>query len=438
MKQGVIVLLVVLGVILGTIWSSSIKRVQVMEVTGPKMYLDQMFGAVTKTAGIEYSMAPAYKTKVATKMLLDIYEPVGDSRVNRPALILIHGGGFATGNRGIYDEEKNGGLFGWGKYFAERGYVVFSVDYRLGDKMYKLDDPDLKAVIKMSTSDILSSIRYVRLNAAKYRVEPNRIAVGGNSAGAILALYSAYHQGPSGDNIGNLGPSDTVSAVISLSGTLGLEDLNLINSSSAPAVMFAGQTDQTVPYAWSEAVKNKLNDSGVRVDWYSYPGVGHVVAGYLQVAPDVAKFLYEVMRLDTSVATPKPSLTPSPEAISLASPSKLPVESPRVVASPIASLRASATPSLDQAVDPSLIPSASPSMPPSSLPSSKSVAKIRVEPSIVPSPVEVALERLPPEDFVWSPGNAVEAKVESNALQIATKQNILVIMWEKIISLFEN
>ena len=387
------------------------KVATIMEIGGSRRYLDPQFGGVSKTPNIVYRSAPAYKTNAPTSLSLDLYQPIGDTRTGRPALVLVHGGGFATGNKGIYDEAKNGGLFGWGKYFAERGYVVFSVDYRLGDKFLKLDDPELEKVVEMATSDVVESIRYIKENAEKYRVDPNKIAVGGNSAGAVLALYSAY----------NPGSGEKVAASIALAGTIGPDHLERIVAGAPPAIMFAGTDDRTVPYTWSMAVKDKLKAVGSRVDWYSYPGVGHEVAGYTQVAPQIASFLYEVMKLDRVELSPEPASHLEANKVASPIPSPSPTPSPSLNPSP------SPSPGVIASVAPSVKPSVGAPVKPSKKPT------VKIQPS--PSPI-IVLERMAPEDFVWH-GAPESPVIESNAGEIEqSKQGVLGRLWTAIKKLF--
>lgn len=411
MQRWIVILLLVCGAGFGAIWFYPQERGQIMEIGGPKMYLDKMFSDIVKTTGVIYSTAPGYKTKILTQLVLDVYAPSGDIRQSRPAIVLYPGGGFSAGDRGIYGDAG----FGWGRYFAERGYVVFAVNYRLGERFLKLDDPELEKLVEMATSDALSSVRWVRLNAEKYRVDPGRIVVGGQSAGAVLALYTAYHVGESGDNVDNLGPSDRVSAVVSLAGTLSKKHLGQIGESSPPAIMFAGQDDDTVPYSWSLAVKDKLKEVGVRVDWYSYKGVAHEVAGYKQVAPKVADFLYEIMQLD------QPSVTPSPILVLAPSPTWAP--SPTVI--PVV---------VTQVASPSYTPLPTPPIP-SKLPVKLLSPKPTVKPSPLASPVvevERELVRMTPADFVWQSGKIVEPIVESNYLQEIPQLNTWQFFWQRL------
>lgn len=94
---------------------------------------------------------------------------------NRPALVLFHGGGWATGRPRHFERQA--------RHFASRGFAVFLPEYRLkrehGTSPYE------------SVKDAKSAIRWVRQNSAKFAIDPDRIAVGGGSAGGHIAIMAA-------------------------------------------------------------------------------------------------------------------------------------------------------------------------------------------------------------------------------------------------------
>jgi acetyl esterase/lipase len=108
-----------------------------------------------------------------TKLIGDLYAPKG--RDKAPVLVAVHGGGWQVGTRKSYAH--------WGPYLAENGYAVFSIDYRLskpGAKTYPAAVYDVKA-----------AVQYVRAKAADLGVDPERIAMIGDSAGGHLAALVA-------------------------------------------------------------------------------------------------------------------------------------------------------------------------------------------------------------------------------------------------------
>ncbi len=111
---------------------------------------------------------------------LDVYRPLlapGDGGKLYPAVIVIHGGSWAHGDKGGYFAPHN-------RYLASQGYVVFDVQYRFTT----LD----QALWPTQLDDIRAAIRWVKAHAAGFNIDPDRLALLGRSAGAQLALQAAY------------------------------------------------------------------------------------------------------------------------------------------------------------------------------------------------------------------------------------------------------
>jgi acetyl esterase/lipase len=126
---------------------------------------------------------------------------VGDSYLPasgglHPALLFIHGGGFARGSKAGYGNT-------WGPYLAARGYVVFAIDYRLSKPTV--------TTWPQALLDCKAAVQYLRGNASKLGIDPDRIGVGGDSAGASLAALVAVTQ--DFPRFANLYPMDAYSSV---------------------------------------------------------------------------------------------------------------------------------------------------------------------------------------------------------------------------------
>jgi len=104
---------------------------------------------------------------------LDLYEPAKKAGA-RPAVIVVHGGAWFQGDKADYAL----GLHNY--WLAAQGYVVFDIQYRLGQEW------------PAPLADVKCAIRWAKLNAARYGVDPDRIALLGRSAGGHLALLAAY------------------------------------------------------------------------------------------------------------------------------------------------------------------------------------------------------------------------------------------------------
>jgi acetyl esterase/lipase len=102
------------------------------------------------------------------KWRLDLAMPKARSDQPRPAIVFIHGGGWRSGDKAL--------LRKLALPYAAKGYVCISVNYRL------VDDAPFPACVE----DVKCAVRWLRANAAKYHVDPQRIGAYGNSAGAHL------------------------------------------------------------------------------------------------------------------------------------------------------------------------------------------------------------------------------------------------------------
>ena len=96
-------------------------------------------------------------------------------------MVTVHGGGGVFGGR-------SQDAF-WAEWLAEEGYVVFSIDYRLGD--YQLGQTGWQD----ATGDVKCAVGWVKENAGRYGVDPDRIALMGRSAGGQRVLLAAYTEG---------------------------------------------------------------------------------------------------------------------------------------------------------------------------------------------------------------------------------------------------
>ena len=156
---------------------------------------------------IEIRSGLTYATHDGVALAGDLYLPKGAGPF--PALVAVHGGGWQAGARNAFQH--------WGKYLAERGYVLFSVSYRLAKKGNK--------TFPQAVQDVLAAIQFVRGSAGEFKVDPERIGLFGASAGGHLASLAAL----SGDAFRGGYPQDKHAAVSTkvkaLAGVYGVYDL---------------------------------------------------------------------------------------------------------------------------------------------------------------------------------------------------------------------
>jgi len=252
----------------------------------PLRYRDDVFTTVTRTSNITYGTA-VDQTGATVTLQLDMYEPAGDTAVARPAVVWVHGGSFAGGSKGSPElvEEAN--------YLARKGYVNVSINYRLvaGGCTGGGDINKCVTAIGQAREDAQTAVRFLREQAATYRIDPNRIAIGGSSAGAITALnvgYSPENPGP-GDHQGF---SSAVQAAQSLSGAQLAS--GPINAGDAPALLFHGTADSLVPYSWAQGTVQQATDAGLLAVLVTWEGAGHVpyTQHRTEILEDTRNFFY--------------------------------------------------------------------------------------------------------------------------------------------------
>lgn len=194
--------------------------------------------------------------KKALELKMDVYLPDDGQKASRPLLILIHGGAFFNGDKADL------GFPEWGHDFASMGYVVASVNYRLG---FKKNLSSVKRAGFYAVQDVDAAIRYIVHNKDVYNVDPNRVFVAGTSAGGITALNVAFMsdedipseaQEEGGINAVNpeLMDSYKIRAVGNMWGAV--NNLLILNNASSSIISFHNTDDPVVPYGKGHPFEN--------------------------------------------------------------------------------------------------------------------------------------------------------------------------------------
>jgi acetyl esterase/lipase len=251
-------------------------------------------------AGIEYANPDNQHLQ------LNLAQPA-DGAGPFPAVICIHGGGFRAGKREGWDAVC--------KQLASRGYVAATITYRLAPKY-----PFPAAV-----EDCKAAVRWVRANAAKYHVDPNRIGVTGDSAGGhltqFLAVTNNVHEF---DGDQNPGPSSVVQCAAAFYGPcdftrsygksvdaaevlplfLGgnLEQqyrrhvlaspLYWVTPATPPMLLLHGTEDKYVNYEQATLMRDRLKAAQVEVELLTLEGAGHGFKGEDQKKAYAAMFAF--------------------------------------------------------------------------------------------------------------------------------------------------
>ncbi len=229
-----------------------------------------------------------------------------------PTVLCIHGGGFRAGSREGYNKLCLS--------LAQRGFVAATISYRLAP-MHQFP---------AAVHDTKAAVRWLRANAAKYGINPDRIGVTGGSAGGHLAQFLGVTAGvkdfEGADNPGfssavtcvvNVyGPSDftksygkSVDAHVVLPMWLGGDvetarakhiqssPLNWVNPSAAPTLIIHGTEDKYVAYEQAVWMRDRLTACGVPVVLLTLEGAGHGFKGADAEKAEVALLAYFEQRL---------------------------------------------------------------------------------------------------------------------------------------------
>jgi acetyl esterase/lipase len=211
----------------------------------------------------------------------------------RPLVVYVTGGGFVIAAKEAALDLRT--------YVAEAGFVVASVQYRT------LSDG---ANFRDSIEDIKSAIRYLRANADRFDVDPDKVAVWGESAGGYLASMVGLTNGHKSFDVGaNLNQSSAVQAVVDKFGPsdatklaadfdahskawyaspanpvslyMGADvatvanPLTYVGASKPPFLFFHGTQDRLVSPTQTLILHNALSAAGSRTSRYVLEGAGH-------------------------------------------------------------------------------------------------------------------------------------------------------------------
>jgi acetyl esterase/lipase len=242
-------------------------------------------------ADVTYSVLPGFRP-----LILDLYIP--SASASQPLVLFIHGGGWVGGNT-----RHSGALADFPAALAAlaaEGFVVASVEYRLAGE----------APFPAALQDVRAALRYLKDNAANYRIDAGKVAVWGGSAGGQLAALAATSCGdqtldpapaPAGSEcvqgavvwygVFDFAPLAARGAGGPDSRFLGCSEgacdaaarkaspIAYVDSRDPPFLLIHGEADKTVDVAQSRAMQVSLQKAGVDVEAIYIPNVDHSFVG---------------------------------------------------------------------------------------------------------------------------------------------------------------
>ncbi len=194
-------------------------------------------------------------------LYMDIYTPNGDTYNERPLIFFLFGGSFIGGSKSSPD------IVTLCTNYAKMGYVAVAIDYRLSQHLlfFNANEENAYKAVMKAIHDLKAAIRYFKMdnmNQNNYKIDVDRVYVGGYSAGAVTSINAAYLNeyeeipsfllddyndfGGLEGLSGNLGYDSNFHGIVNLSGAVG--DKDWIIEGDIPIVSMHGDQDDTVPY----------------------------------------------------------------------------------------------------------------------------------------------------------------------------------------------
>lgn len=245
--------------------------------------------------GLRITKDITFATYPEIDLELDLFLPEKQSKKSIPCIVCIHGGGWRVHRRAWFN--------GHAAYFARNGMAAVSVDYRM---FPAVKDPST------CVQDVKAAVRWIRANAKKYGIDPDRIGAVGGSAGAHLSAMLATTAGVEaleGDG-GNAGVSSAIQAAVGYATPAFDPDapkskkpktwmtpetvplvspLVNVEKDSAPLLLIHGTADKTVPIRNSVVIEKAYRNAGAVVEYMVLQDKPHV----FYTRPEAAQWALE-------------------------------------------------------------------------------------------------------------------------------------------------
>ena len=256
------------------------------------LYLNSIYPEIKVVKDIVYGQNYIFNGQLKD-LKLDIYMPNQLVNYQRPAIVVLHGGGFLFGHK------EDSLVVALSQYYASHGYVVYNADYRTG--MLAANALNTGKAYYRAVQDAKSCVRYIRKTGVDIGVDTSQIFMVGVSAGALTSIATAYldqNEIPTFVNYsalgmlenasGNVGYSSKVSAVVSISGGV-FDTTTIFENENEPIYSFHGTADSTVPYYsglvgglvltyGGYSVNKAATQSGLNSTLHTFLNGGHVPA----------------------------------------------------------------------------------------------------------------------------------------------------------------
>jgi len=235
-----------------------------------------------------------YSQPNGTDLFMDAALPQGKEPA--PAVILVHGGGWVQGDRRV-DVRP---LF---KPLSDAGFAWFSISYRLVTDVTQFG---------VAIDDVEAAVRYVKSHAAEFNIDPDRIALVGESAGGQLAAMAVLRGGEAASVkavVAFYTPTDLVSLIRNssfippqirnsvvgkpweqfvLAGLAQLSPVENVRRNMPPFLFIHGTEDSLVPIGQSIDMCDRMRKAGASCEVFPVNGAGHGIRWWTTTERNVA------------------------------------------------------------------------------------------------------------------------------------------------------
>jgi acetyl esterase/lipase len=273
-------------------------------------------GVETKktVAGNAYSVVRDVRyAGTAGAQLLDLYRPEPPVATLRPVVVIIHGGGWAVGDKADAREREFAALM------MDEGYVAVSINYTMTayeGEAWK--SPRVKGSWPQNICDCKSALAWLVKNAVGLGIDTNRLAIMGGSAGGHLALLTGLSNGTADFGSGCNG-GGKVRCIVDFYGIpdvrrwggwafvdesetehpeiwASASPVEHLSACSPPILIVHGTVDKTVDVKLSDEFADILKAKGLPYEYVKVPGAGHAFGLHppgtgVDLGPVVQKFL---------------------------------------------------------------------------------------------------------------------------------------------------
>lgn len=201
---------------------------------------------------------------VHNSCILDVAQPISDTKELRPAIVIVHGGGWAAGDK--RDAVYTNLLVD----YAMKGYVTFSVNYRLVSS-FPMKDDEVAAQMQTCIDDVEHSVAWIKAHAAEYGVDPTRIGSFGHSAGGHLSLMLGV-KGLVTCAVGGAPPTEIGNPNSPWSKHPEWWPIGYIKKDTAPMLILQGSEDPVVKPHLTEDFVQKMHKIGNKVEFIKASG----------------------------------------------------------------------------------------------------------------------------------------------------------------------